>query len=145
MLVRCAEAKAKYKKNEFKYKNSLKLIATYIFIVGGRILYDTLTANLLLPLVSTICRTINAYSGFFIESACRVTDFKQFLQVRNLTSFIWLSEDATRITSRIQYDSSTNQLIGFVLLFDDQGMPLLYSLLPLLLQNLFKTISIITQ
>jgi len=106
-------------------------------------LYDTLAANLPLPSVSIICRTINAYSGFF-EGVYRVTDFKQFLQVRNLTSIVWLSEDATRITGRIQYDSSTNQLIGFVLPFDDQGMPIVFSL-PLLLQNLFKTISIITQ
>jgi len=127
MLVRCAEAKAKYKKNGFRYENSLKLIATYIFIVGGRILYDTLAANLPLPSVSTICCTINAYSGSFVEGACRVTDFKQFLQVRNLTSLVWLSEDATRITGRIQYDSSTNQLIRFVLPFDDQGMPIAFS------------------
>jgi len=90
-------------------------------------LYDTLAANLPLPSGSTICRTINAYSGSFIEGTCRVTDFKQFLQVRNLTSFVWLSEDATRITSRIQCDSCTNQLIGFVLPFDDQGMPIVFS------------------
>lgn len=104
MLVRCAEAKAKYKNNGFRYENSLKLIATYFFIIGGRILYETLAANLPLPSVSTISRTINACSSSLIEGTCRVIDFKQFLQARNLTSLVWLSEDATRITGRIQYD-----------------------------------------
>lgn len=56
MLVRCAEAKTDYKKGRFSYENVLKQFSAYIFIVDGRILYETLAANLPLPSVSTVCR-----------------------------------------------------------------------------------------
>lgn len=127
LLVRCAKAKSEYKKGGFRYESVLKLFATYIFIIGGRILYETLAANLPFPSVSTISRTINAYAASLVEGTCRVAELKTFLQARNLTPFVWLSEDATRITGRIQYDPNTNQLIGFVLPLDDNGMPVAFS------------------
>lgn len=40
---------------------------------------------------------------------------------------MWLRGDATRITGRVQYDSPSNQLIGIVLPFDDNGMPVAFS------------------
>lgn len=62
MLVRCEEEKTRYKKNGYRYEEALKMIATYIFIVGGRILYDTSAANLLFPYVSTVFRYMNSSS-----------------------------------------------------------------------------------
>lgn len=38
-----------------------------------------------------------------------------------------LSEDCTRITAKIAYDSSTNQLVGFALPLNDNGMPIPFS------------------
>lgn len=105
----------------------MKLFATYLFIIGGRILYDTLAANLPLPSISTVSRMINSQADSLIEGRCRGEELKQFLRARNLTSHVWLSEDATRITGRIQYDSRSNQLIGFVLPFDINGMPVAFS------------------
>ncbi|KAF5298551.1 hypothetical protein FQA39_LY11752 [Lamprigera yunnana] len=39
---------------------------------------------------------------------------KAFLVDKNLPLKVWISEDATRITGRIQYDASTNQIVGLV-------------------------------
>lgn len=36
---------------------------------------------------------------------------------------VWLSEDATRISNKIQYDPSSNQIVGLVLPLDDNGLP----------------------
>lgn len=37
---------------------------------------------------------------------------------------VWLSEDGTRITGRVQYDSATDQMVGIVLPLDaTTGMP----------------------
>lgn len=36
---------------------------------------------------------------------------------------VWLSEDSTKITPRIEYENATNQLVGFVLPFNENGMP----------------------
>ena len=54
----------------------------------------------------------------------RCKDLKQFLQTRNLPLVVCLSEDATRLTGRLQYDQNTNQIVGFVLPMDKQGMPI---------------------
>lgn len=43
--------------------------------------------------------------------------------LRRLEPLVWISEDATRITGRVQYDSLSNELIGFVLPLSSNGMP----------------------
>ena len=42
---------------------------------------------------------------------------KDYLIERNLPLCIWLSEDGTRLTGKIEYDSLTNKVIVFVLPF----------------------------
>lgn len=124
ILVRCAKQQVSRSSNGFRYERCLKLIATYLYLVGGRILYDTLAANLPFPHISTIFREINSNVLSLLEGACRVHDLKKFLEAGNLKPCVWLSEDATRITGRVQHDSNTNQIVGFVLPFNDEGMPI---------------------
>lgn len=55
-------------------------------------------------------------------------DLKKFLISRDLPFTIWLSEDATRIVSRIQYDVATNQLVGSVLPMNaENAIPICWS------------------
>lgn len=44
-----------------------------------------------------------------------MNQLKTFLVERNLPLCVWVSEDGTRITGKIEFDSSSNKLIGFVL------------------------------
>lgn len=39
----------------------------------------------------------------------------QHLKERNASKVIWIAEDATRITGKIEYDSRLNKVLGFVL------------------------------
>jgi hypothetical protein len=57
------------------------------------------------------------------EGVLRCLELKQYLEKNNLPLMVSLSEDATRIINRVQYDSATNQLVGFALPFDKNGMP----------------------
>ena len=64
-----------------------------------------------------------------VEGELRCDQLKSYLRERNLPSTVWISKDATRITGKIQYDLSTNQLIGLVLPFNKYGMSISYSFL----------------
>lgn len=51
-----------------------------------------------------------------------------YLEKMNCPKYVWLSEDATVITSKVSYDPITNQLIGLVLPLDEAtGCPKAYS------------------
>ncbi|XP_077255609.1 uncharacterized protein LOC143893763 [Temnothorax americanus] len=115
------------KKGGQRYDDTLKLFATYLFVIGGRMLYETLSANLPLPSLSTVSRTLDNSGCLIIEGDMRVTELEKFLHMRKLPFYVWLSEDATRITGRIQYDSKSNQLVGFPLPLNNDGMPVTHS------------------
>lgn len=86
--------------------------------------YETLYANLPLPSPSSISRYINSSSCIITEGNCRAKELKTFLLSKNLPLVVWLSEDATRITTKIQYDAKSNQVVGFVLPVNANGMPI---------------------
>lgn len=117
---------ASLNKNEIgrgnKYDASLKKFCSYLFIIGGRLLYETLYLNLngALPSISTILREFSQ-NYTFEEGSPRINELKQYLLKRNFPKVIWLSEDATRINGRIQYNISTNTNVGFVLPFKTNG------------------------
>lgn len=111
-------------KEGYRYKEPLKLFAAYICMIGGRALYQTLSANLPLPSISSIHRFIGISVNHIKEGVCRVNELKKFLENRNLPKYVWLSEDATGMVPKIQYDSRSNQLTGFVQSLDtESSMP----------------------
>ena len=98
----------------------------YLYLVGGRLLYETLHANLKgsLPSITTLSRLISS-SSLIEEGRFRFAELAQFLQERNLRPVVWISEDATKIVSKIQYYSKLNKNVGFVLLLDKNGLPIM--------------------
>lgn len=110
-----------------RYNKTLKLFSTYIFMLGGRLLYETLYKNLPLPSPTSISRYLQKNGQKMVEGELRCDQLKSYLYERNLPSTVWISEDATRITGKIQYDPSTNQLVGLVLPLNEHGMPISYS------------------
>lgn len=100
-----------------RFDDTIKKISTYLFIIGGRLLYETLYCNMknVLPSITTIFRHIDQTQDKIIEGNFRFKELRIFLVKRNLPLQIWISEDATRITGKIEYDEYTNKLVGFVL------------------------------
>ena len=121
--MNCAVKNSNNKKNGSTYDEPIKHFASYLFMLGGRMLYETLYANLPLPSLSSISRYINLSPCIIAEGNCRSSELKQYLLSKNLPLIVWLSEDAARITSKIQYDAKSNQVVGFVLPLDENGMP----------------------
>lgn len=81
-----------------------------------------------IPAISTIDRHIYRSNCHVIEGIPRFDELSLFLEERGLEKVVSISEDATRIVGRIQYDSSTNQIVGFTLPLDPKnGMPIPFS------------------
>lgn len=63
-----------------------------------------------------------------IEGELRSKQLNEYLECLQLKKWIWLSEDATGIVSKIEYDPSTNQVVGLVLPLDSKtGNPISFS------------------
>lgn len=93
---------------------------------GGRSLYETLQSNLpdSLPSVTTIGSCIKKFNSPIREGEFRFHELKIYLTERCLPLIVWISEDATRVTTRIQYDPHYNDVVGFVLPFNSDGIPI---------------------
>lgn len=63
-----------------------------------------------------------------------------FLEERSLPKYIWIGEDATRINGKIEYDSKTNNLIGFTLPLCN-GLPVVNSFEAISAKNIFDFFS----
>ncbi|KAE8739183.1 hypothetical protein FOCC_FOCC015324 [Frankliniella occidentalis] len=112
ILLECAKQNADKKPGGRRYSTTIKELGTLLFIIGGR--HTTVKAHL----DNTI---------FIKEGEFRFQALKKFLNRRNLPLKIWLSEDGTHVTGRIQYCSKTNQIVGFVLPLDNNGLPIIDS------------------
>lgn len=112
-------------KNAHRYSDDLKRFAAYVYIIGGRLTYETLSANLPLPSASTALRVLHNEFPPVEEGVIRAKELKAYLEKQGLPLSVWISEDGTRITGRVQYDTASNQMVGLVLpLHPETGMPI---------------------
>lgn len=60
-----------------------------------------------------------------IEGELRCAELLEYLGKIKSEKYVWLSEDASGIVSKVEYDPNTNLMMGFVLPFNSQsGMPI---------------------
>lgn len=113
------------KKEGYRYDDITKMFAAFLKMIAGLLAYEMLHANfpLSLPSVSTVDRFLVDNGPHIVEGEMRTRELLQYLQGRCLPLHVSLSEDATRITAKISYDPRTNQLVGFALPLDTNGMP----------------------
>jgi len=115
---------SKCKKHGNKFAEPLKLFSLYIFIVGGRMLYELLHANLknILPSITTINRCLDKESNIN-DGIVRFKELKLFLTKRKYPLNVFISEDQTAILKNITYYSKSNRMIGFVSCCKENGFP----------------------
>lgn len=116
-------------KTGHRHQSTIKDFACYIFMLGGRLCYETLYMNLPLPSPTTVGRYLHDYGPQIVEGVMRCSQLKKYLEDRLLPMTVWVSEDGTRITGRLQYDPGTNQIVGLLLPIDKNGMPVVKSFL----------------
>lgn len=126
-LLKTADKNSSRDKHGYRYDEDIRSIAAYIRMLSGPMCYETIHANLELaiPSLSTINRYVHKANKCMIECHLRCIELLKYLTDRNLPLIVSLSEDATRIEPRIQYDSKNNQLLGFVAPINTKtGMPI---------------------
>lgn len=113
-------------KEAHRYSENVRHFASYMRMVGGRLNYITFHANNLgaVPSISGIDKFIQKQRSEFIEGEIRATALLNYLHERHLPKYVSLSEDATRINGRIQYDAKSNQIVGFKLPLNSNGVPI---------------------
>lgn len=116
-LLANAVRNANRKKEGHRYDDTDKLFASYLRMLIGPMAYETLYRNLegALPSLSSANRYIRASNCHMTEGILRGDELCVYLKQRKQPLIVSLSEDATRIVGKVQYDSTSNQLIGFVL------------------------------
>lgn len=75
-----------------------------------------------------------------VEGQLRCSELAVYLDKLNAPKKVWISEDASGLVSKVQYDAKTNQLVGLVLPLDSKGMPISYSFTPQSMVDIQKQI-----
>lgn len=118
------------KKGGYRYDSDIKRYSSYLRMICGPLAYETIQKNLesALPSLTSTNRYIKSANCHVVEGILRSEELLLYLKERNLPLVVSLSEDATRIIGRVQYDANTNQIIGFTLPLNvSNGMPVPYS------------------
>nr|CAI5842637.1 unnamed protein product [Callosobruchus analis] len=114
-LLEISQKNVQGPKNKNFYGQALKRFAIYMYYVGGRLLYETLHANLshALPSITTLNRFLTSTKNPIQEGEVDFQGLAEYLDKRNLPKFIWITEDATRVNSKVEYDINSNKVMGF--------------------------------
>lgn len=114
------------KKGGYRYDDDIKSFGLYLRLLAGPLAYDTIQRNMecSLPSLSSTNRYIRLYGCNIVEGMVRGLELQKYLTDRKLPAMVCLSLDETRIEEEVQYDSKTNQIVGFTLPLDGKtGMP----------------------
>ena len=125
-LLVCAKANASKKPGGIRYSNTIKELGLLLFILAGQMLYSFLASNLPLPSLSSVRRMLESALAM-TEGVFRFSELEQFLVQRNLPLKVFVSSDGTTLSGRIHYDSKNNQIVGFALPLDKNGVPIPFS------------------
>lgn len=131
-LLEAANRNSNREPGGYRYDSEIKAFASFLRMLVGPLAYQTLQKNLecALPSFPSVNRYIQSSKSWIIEGILRCDELKIYLEERGITEpfAVSLSEDATRTMGKVQYDSKTNQLVGFVLPTSGvNGMPIPFS------------------
>lgn len=124
MLIDISIQNSDSSSSRYHYNDVVKKFSIYLFYIGGRLLYETIYENMkgVLPSISTLNNYVAKSGGKIEEGVFDYDGLCTFLEERNLPKVVWISEDGTRVTGKIEYDSKSNKLVGFTLPLVD-GLP----------------------
>ncbi|KAK3929383.1 hypothetical protein KUF71_018020, partial [Frankliniella fusca] len=124
-MLEAAKANQGRHKNGLRFEREDKMFFTYLYIQGGRKMYETLQANApkSIPSLSTVLKWQGRVMEPVQEGQCRWEELSKYLDDEHLPRIITVSEDGTRITGQIEYDCKSNLLVGFAPPLDSRGLP----------------------
>lgn len=117
--------KIKMTKGHTTYDKSMKELSLFIFLRGGRSLYETLISYFKFPLpsIATILRYLYDKKPPR-EGELSIESFVKFNKGNDETVYVWASEDDTRLVEGLTYNSLSDTIVGLCLPTDeDTGCP----------------------
>ena len=125
-LISNAEINLQKLPQRIRHDSIIKKFATSLLIYCGPMSYNFISSNLskALPCLRTVQRSIAKEYALFQEGHFRFDELLEHLKNFNASMVVSIGEDATRVISRIEYDSETDKLVGFVLPCDQDGLPI---------------------
>lgn len=109
----------------------IKKFATSLLLYGGPMAYNLIQKNMesALPSLRTVQRIIQSQYHHLSEGQFQFNELVVHLTKHNAPFAVAISEDATRIIARVEYDKTTDGMVGFVLPCKEDGLPLYDSFL----------------
>jgi len=125
-LIANAEKNIEMLPPQVRHNTLLKKFAMSLLIYCGPRAYNFISSNLCraIPCLRTVQRSLAAEYNTFQEGEFRFNKLVQHIKRFNACNAVSLGEDATRVISRIQYDSDSDRLVGFILPCDNKGLPI---------------------
>ncbi|KAJ1519807.1 hypothetical protein ONE63_005060 [Megalurothrips usitatus] len=125
-LYDCAIANHGKMSRGWRFPQFLKELSTLLYLLTGKLTYVFLSTNLPIPSLTTVKSHLQS-TRIIREGEFRIAELKTYLVSRNEPLKVYLSEDATRSISKVQYHSETNQVVGPVPPLDVNGCPIVGS------------------
>ena len=117
--------------------------STALFIYCGPLSYEFIQQNMqeALPSLRTVQRLIHREYKTLDEGKFRFDELLSHINQHKALQVVSISEDATRVIRRVDYDSETDRCVGFVLPVAENGLPLIDSFLAVsfsAIEDMFK-------
>lgn len=141
-LVKCHKNNKNKTPTAWRYKDELiRNFSIFSRDLAGKQSYEFWSKNLPLPSLSSVALYSDKCSKPIVEGEFRFQELVKYLDDRKLGREIWVSEDATRIKVKVQYDARRNQLVGLVPNLDKNGLPKVGSFVADSAENIEKQLS----
>lgn len=83
----------------------------------------------MLAFLGSVQRIIYSDYRAFPEGCFKFDELASHIKEHKASTATSNGEDTTRVISQVDYDSETDKCVGFILLLDDNGLPLVDSFL----------------
>lgn len=112
--------------NRNKYSENIKKLALNLYLIGGKKLYEILSANLPLPSLSTAKHYLYSLQDLdYRNGKLMCNELAKYINQYNLSKVVYGAEDMTKIKETLRYDSKTNEIVGLSApLSEETGLPI---------------------
>jgi len=130
-LIENAQSNTNHLPKQRRHMEVVKKFAMSLLFMAGPAAYGLLHKNMpeALPSPSTIRKEMSKSYSNIVEGEFRFDKLSAHLDAHKCPRIVSISEDATRIIRRIEYDEDSNKLVGFVLPVDSNFLPVTDSFL----------------
>ena len=109
-----------------RHNEIIKKFSLSLWLMVGPSAYKLVHANMpeALPSLSTVERDAKKRYTVPSEGEFQFDKLVAHLEAYNAERIVTISEDATRVVTRVEYDDTSDKIVGFVLPLDDNGLPM---------------------